>query len=215
MSFPGFAPPQGVQASSGTNPFTADVITSSASTALVLKTAGTTSLTFAANNSTATFVPVILAPDGTGAAPAFAFASEGGLGMWRPAAGTLRWTKAGSADMATLTSTYFQVNGGTLYLGSSLSLVSDGSALLEQKNSTTAQEFRVYGTTTGPKYTSLSHNGTIAILDSSPSTDGIRIGGTGGKVGFYATAPISLQTGVAVTAAGVHAALVNLGLITA
>ncbi|KKN23895.1 hypothetical protein LCGC14_0900370 [marine sediment metagenome] len=35
-----------------------------------------------------------------------------------------------------------------------------------------------------------------------------------GNVGFYNTAPIAKQTGVAVTAAGVHAALVNLGLIT-
>jgi len=35
------------------------------------------------------------------------------------------------------------------------------------------------------------------------------------QIGFYGTTPVSLQTGVAVTAAGVHAALVNLGLITA
>ena len=35
------------------------------------------------------------------------------------------------------------------------------------------------------------------------------------KVGFYFTTPISKQTGVAVTAAGIHAALVNLGLISA
>jgi len=34
-------------------------------------------------------------------------------------------------------------------------------------------------------------------------------------VGFYGTAAIVLQTGVAVTSAGIHAALVNLGLITA
>ena len=37
----------------------------------------------------------------------------------------------------------------------------------------------------------------------------------GSNVGFYGTAPVALQTGVAVTAAGIHAALVNLGLITA
>ena len=35
-----------------------------------------------------------------------------------------------------------------------------------------------------------------------------------GNVGFYSTTPIAKQTGVPVTAAGVHAALVNLGLIT-
>lgn len=38
---------------------------------------------------------------------------------------------------------------------------------------------------------------------------------TGTKLGFYATVAIVKQTGVAVTAAGIHAALVNLGLIAA
>lgn len=33
-------------------------------------------------------------------------------------------------------------------------------------------------------------------------------------VGFYGATPIAQQTGVPVTAAGIHAALVNLGLIT-
>lgn len=37
----------------------------------------------------------------------------------------------------------------------------------------------------------------------------------GAGVGFYGTAPVAQQTGVAVSAAGVHGALVNLGLITA
>ena len=34
-------------------------------------------------------------------------------------------------------------------------------------------------------------------------------------VGFYGATPVAQQTGVAVDAAGIHAALVNLGLITA
>jgi len=37
----------------------------------------------------------------------------------------------------------------------------------------------------------------------------------GSTVGFYGTAPVARQTGVAVDAAGIHAALVALGLITA
>ncbi|MEK0325291.1 MAG: hypothetical protein QQN63_06265 [Nitrosopumilus sp.] len=37
----------------------------------------------------------------------------------------------------------------------------------------------------------------------------------GTNAGFYSTTPIAQQTGVAVTAGGVHAALVALGLITA
>ena len=49
------------------------------------------------------------------------------------------------------------------------------------------------------------------------SLDCINIAESGGarQLAFYVTAPVSLQTGVAVTAAGVHAALVALGLITA
>lgn len=43
----------------------------------------------------------------------------------------------------------------------------------------------------------------------------VRETGAARQVGFYVTAPISLQTGVAVSAAGIHAALVALGLITA
>ncbi len=38
---------------------------------------------------------------------------------------------------------------------------------------------------------------------------------TGTKVGFYGTTAITKQTGVAVTAGGIHASLVALGLITA
>jgi hypothetical protein len=37
----------------------------------------------------------------------------------------------------------------------------------------------------------------------------------GSTVGFYGTAPVAKQTGVAVDATGIHAALVNLGLIAA
>jgi hypothetical protein len=58
-------------------------------------------------------------------------------------------------------------------------------------------------------------------------TERVRIGSTGvvtlagdldhngTNVGFYGTAPIAKQTGVTVDAAGIHAALVALGLITA
>jgi hypothetical protein len=41
------------------------------------------------------------------------------------------------------------------------------------------------------------------------------LGHSGSHVGFYGTAPVTKPTGVAVTAAGVHAALVTLGLIAA
>lgn len=58
-----------------------------------------------------------------------------------------------------------------------------------------------------------------AFVDAITLTDNINIGGDinhdGTNVGFYATAPIAQQTGVAVSDAAIHAALVALGLITA
>jgi hypothetical protein len=54
--------------------------------------------------------------------------------------------------------------------------------------------------------------GTFAVT----VTGGNLIQATGdAKLGFYLAAPVAQQTGVAVNAAGIHAALVNLGLITA
>ncbi len=51
-------------------------------------------------------------------------------------------------------------------------------------------------------------------LDGEAEIDG-DLNHDGTNVGFYGTAPVAQQTGVAVTAAGIHAALVSLGLITA
>lgn len=55
----------------------------------------------------------------------------------------------------------------------------------------------------------------VLKLDAG-ATGGVQMGFTAGsKIGFYTTTPIVKQTGVAVSAAGVHAALVALGLIAA
>ena len=48
------------------------------------------------------------------------------------------------------------------------------------------------------------------------ATTGTKIGTAGSqKMGFYGQTPAVQPTGVAVSAAGIHAALVTLGLITA
>ncbi len=89
------------------------------------------------------------------------------------------------------------------------------AAVLELKNSTTAQEFRVYGSTTGPIYGSVQHDGTSLLLfETTSGGGGTRLGKTGGKIAFYGTAPIAKQAGVSVTAAGIHAACVALGLFS-
>lgn len=43
----------------------------------------------------------------------------------------------------------------------------------------------------------------------------LSLGSATDSIGFYGATPVALQTGVTVDAAGIHAALVNLGLITA
>jgi len=55
---------------------------------------------------------------------------------------------------------------------------------------------------------------TAHIFASSIEIDG-DLNHDGSNVGFYGTAPVALQTGVAVDSTGIHAALVALGLITA
>lgn len=76
-----------------------------------------------------------------------------------------------------------------------------------------------------------SQNGTalITLAASSPhmavtdardfsfgTTTGTKFGtATNQKLAFYNATPVAQQTGIAVTAEGIHAALVNLGLITA
>jgi hypothetical protein len=56
--------------------------------------------------------------------------------------------------------------------------------------------------------------GTVTA-DNLTAAGNVALAGAAKTLGFYNHAPTALQTGVAVTAAGIHAALVNLGLITA
>lgn len=61
-------------------------------------------------------------------------------------------------------------------------LARDAANTLALKNSTTAQTFRVYGTTTGPKYLSLSHDGTNAIVDTNASGGRLSLGGNASSI---------------------------------
>lgn len=66
------------------------------------------------------------------------------------------------------------------------------------------------GAAIGTRYFVQTHR----VLQTEFELDGA-LNHDGSTVGFYGTAPVAQQTGVAVSAAGVHTALVNLGLITA
>lgn len=65
-------------------------------------------------------------------------------------------------------------------------------------------------------------NSPVILYDASlnaivtvSTTGALTLGRTGGSIGFYGTTPIAKQTGVAVTAEGIHAACVALGLFAA
>lgn len=67
-----------------------------------------------------------------------------------------------------------------------------------------------FGTAADPTFTGTTTVANLAV------TGNAAIGNAGADtVGFYGHAGIAQQTGVAVTAGGIHAALVALGLITA
>jgi len=57
----------------------------------------------------------------------------------------------------------------------------------------------------------VSNNTKNTLVTAIEATSGAALG----KIGFYGATPVAQQTGVAVSAAGIHAALVSLGLITA
>lgn len=65
----------------------------------------------------------------------------------------------------------------------------------------------------------LDLEGDALTVSGATTVEALEINGAlnhdGAGVGFYGTAPVAQQTGVAVSDAAIHAALVNLGLITA
>ena len=72
------------------------------------------------------------------------------------------------------------------------------------------------GLSTGSAESGVQIKGCVAgASGTADRTQTIAIQVLGNKIGFYAATPVAKQTGVAVTAEAIHAALVNLGLIAA
>ena len=125
--------------------------------------------------------------------------------------------KIGSATTRDVTATYHRLSAaGVLGLdlaATTTTLKANGNALVS--GSTTVSQFY---DATGAFAVSATNALTVirgaAAADNTIQLSANGIGGAG-KIGFYGATPVVLQTGVLVTAAGIHAALVNLGLITA
>lgn len=124
----------------------------------------------------------LLAPNGSAAAPSYAFTSVPGTGFYTfdgsdirtGISGTLRWIFGGSI----LTNS---IDGAGLTLGSTgpVTILHDSAAGIGAiKNGANPTTWRVYGTTTGPKYIALSHDGTNGVLDTAASAGLISIAPT-------------------------------------
>lgn len=94
----------------------------------------------------------------------------------------------------------------------------DGNNLAEYGDITVQVDDLTAGNETSTLLINGYNNGTREDFINYTGGTGVTIidgNGAADKLGFFNTTPVVQQTGVAVTAAGIHAALVNFGLITA
>lgn len=143
----------------------------------------------------------LLGADGSAAAPEYSYASDGGIGWFVPGANQIAVSTEGVQR--------FAINDVSL-----VGFVTSAGALL---NETASDVNPTCIPSKGDFDTGLGWPGTNEMSLVAGALDCIRVKNISAAraLGFYVTAPIVLQTGVAVTEAGIHAALVNLGLITA
>lgn len=153
----------------------------------------------------------LLAPDGATTTPSYAFSAQPSTGIYRsggsrivispnstdslaiggnnvilPAAGTLNWAVDGSIGTSAF----------------DVMLVRDAAAILALKNTTNAQTFRVYGTTTGTKYVALSHDATNGKLDTASASGSLVLGGNAVTIVTNGTAPTPGACGTSPAVAG-------------
>lgn len=120
----------------------------------------------------------LLLGTGTAAAPAFSFSGDPDTGIYN-AANTLLFSCGGTARAYIGTTSFVLDSSVALAWNTSsadLFLARDAANVLALKNGTTAQEFRIYGTTTGPQYLSLSHNATLAQILTNAGGGALRFG---------------------------------------
>ena len=117
------------------------------------------------------------AANGSASAPGYAWASAANSGFYWTA-NQVNLTIWGTARQQ-FGSNYFNIldNSGTLNFGASAdaTVTRDAAATIALKHGTTASTLRVYGTTTGPRYGSITHTGTtFQVLGGS--SDSLQLG---------------------------------------
>ena len=123
----------------------------------------------------------ILAPNGTAAAPSYSWSTSGfeDDGFFHAIAtqSIVHLSLGGVSKVLFYGSNYLDIasdmslafhSGTNCDSGSpDVYLTRDAAAVLALKNGTTAQEFRVYGTTTGTKYGAFAHNATDTVISGT------------------------------------------------
>lgn len=113
--------------------------------------------------------------NGSVTAPSYAQAAHPNTGVYFSAAGAMNLGVLGGLQVT--------VGNGditlpsTVYIGAAIDvpLVRDAAGVLAQKNGATAQTFRVYGTTTGPRYVALTHDGANAHITGDGTTTALKV----------------------------------------
>lgn len=125
----------------------------------------------------------LVAPNGTQAAPSYTFVGDTTTGFYYGVGVGIRCTvnntdlfSVGGSILQFASTVMFGWTSGGSNGSADVVLVRDAAEVLALKNSTNAQTFRVYGTTTGAKYTVISHSGTDGALDVSSGK--LTLGGT-------------------------------------
>lgn len=117
--------------------------------------------------------------DGTASNPSLPFFSQPTTGFYVPAGGFVGMSISGNGRFLWGGSEYrigsgvsigWSQNADPTLAAADAMLARDGAGIIATKNGATAQSFRIYGTTTGPKYLSLSHDGTNAVIDVSATS---------------------------------------------
>jgi hypothetical protein len=168
----------------------------------------------------------LLAPNGTAITPQYSFSSATTDGLYFDSGNGGTAITRGGTEVAVFTANTFQslapqlqINNGApiLIMGSQndINLLRDSAVgVLAQKQGATAQTFRVYGTTTGPKYVALAHNGTDATIgntggghtwfvNGAPSIAAAQCGTNGSVAGNDHSMFVTVGTGGSATTCGV------------
>jgi hypothetical protein len=128
--------------------------------------------------------------------------------------GTVRcWPKSGQT-VPVLTAV--EPGAGTAY---TTAVMLDGTIRMHASSSTTAARPRADVQSAWADSTDSTRLGrlTVSVYSAATAQEGFRVEANSGgvRLGFFGGAAVAKPTGVAVTAAGIHAALVSLGLISA